>query len=126
MSIPPTPASASSSYSQLPNELVLAIAEHLGVPELYALIRTNRRNAAALLPLLPKLACGAEYSRTALAAAIKFKNHRMVELLLYHGIMDAISRYNFLSLSGFGSISRRPPHTSCPTEERLLLRSCSY
>lgn len=116
----------SASYSRLPNELILSIAENLSVSELYALIRTNRRSAAVLLPLLPELACKAEFARQALAQAIQVKNARMVKLLLYHGTMDSISRYNYLRISGLRRINRRPSHTNCPNEERLPLRDCPF
>lgn len=111
-----------ASYSRLPNELILNIAENLNVSELYALVRANRRSAVVLLPLLLELACEAKYAREALANAIQVGNTRIVKLLLYHGIMDSISRYNYLRMSGLGRINRRPPHTTHPIEERSLLR----
>lgn len=113
----------SASYSRLPNELILNIAENLSVSELFALVRTNQHSVAVLLPFLLERACEARHAREALAKAIHFRNTKMVRLLLYHGIMDSISRYNYLRMSGLGRINRRPPHTTRPIEERSLLRN---
>lgn len=84
------------AFLSLPNELLLDLAGNLGVEDLYALIRANRRLANLLLPLLHHL--GAQErglnTSTALCWAAYYGYEGLVQSLLDKGVhIDGLGLY---------------------------------
>lgn len=82
-----------ASYSSIPSNIILKIAENLDARDFCALLRTNKHAASVLTPFLPGLACQALYASKALKVSIGCHNQRMIQLLLTYGEMDTIKKY---------------------------------
>lgn len=81
-------------YQSLPKHIVLKISENLDAKGFCALLQTNKYTANVLMPFLPGLACQPQFVRSALEVSRKCGNQEMTRVLLDHGEMDNIERYN--------------------------------
>ncbi|PUU78370.1 ankyrin repeat-containing domain protein [Tuber borchii] len=73
------------SFTTLPNELILEVAEKLQPHELTCLIRTCRRFSRLLVPTLQKFALSEKYASIALFWAAALGNEQLVRQILTKG-----------------------------------------
>jgi len=73
------------SFTTLPNELILEVAEELQPHELTCLIRTCRRFSRLLVPTLQKFALSEKYASIALFWAAALGNEHLVRQILTKG-----------------------------------------
>lgn len=81
------------SFLQLPNELILDIAEYLEplqLKNLYFFLRASKRLAYLLIPLLRRFAVNEKYMMNALCWSAAIRNEGMVRYLVDHGASDLV------------------------------------
>lgn len=82
-------------YQSLPDPVILQISANLDAKDFCSLLLTDKRTAEILKPFLAGLACQPQFAQAALKVYGEAGNHDMFRLLLDHGEMDCVTRYEF-------------------------------